>query len=65
LRINVNGVKQTVDVDGDMPLLCGLRDVLGMTGTAVGCGIGACTVLIAYTHPLVHEGDQQPGDYGC
>jgi len=47
--INVNGVKQTVDVDGDMPLLWVLRDVLGMTGTKFGCGIaqcGACTVLI-------------------
>jgi isoquinoline 1-oxidoreductase alpha subunit len=48
-RINVNGVNQTVDVDGDMPLLWVLRDVLGMTGTKFGCGIGqcgACTVLI-------------------
>jgi isoquinoline 1-oxidoreductase alpha subunit len=48
-RINVNGVKRTVDVDGDMPLLWVLRDVLGMTGTKFGCGIGrcgACTVLI-------------------
>jgi|SRR5215472_13416262 len=47
--INVNGMKHTVDVDGDMPLLWVLRDVLGMTGTKFGCGIarcGACTVLI-------------------
>jgi isoquinoline 1-oxidoreductase alpha subunit len=35
------------DVDGDTPLLWGLRDVLGMTGTKFGCGKalrGACTV---------------------
>jgi hypothetical protein len=34
-------------IDGDMPLLWGLRDVLGMTGTKFGCGRalwGACTV---------------------
>jgi isoquinoline 1-oxidoreductase subunit alpha len=45
--IKVNGVIRTVDVDGDIPLLWVLRDVLGMTGTKFGCGMalcGACTV---------------------
>jgi isoquinoline 1-oxidoreductase alpha subunit len=45
--IKVNGKPQTVDVDGDTPLLWVLRDVLGMTGTKFGCGralCGACTV---------------------
>jgi isoquinoline 1-oxidoreductase alpha subunit len=31
-----------VDVDGDIPLLWVLRDVLGITGTKFGCGIGQC-----------------------
>jgi isoquinoline 1-oxidoreductase subunit alpha len=47
LKIKVNGVDHTVDVDGDTPLLWVLRDVLGMTGTKFGCGMalcGACTV---------------------
>ena len=47
--INVNGNVQSVDVDGDTPLLWVLRDVLGMTGTKFGCGAalcGACTVHI-------------------
>jgi isoquinoline 1-oxidoreductase alpha subunit len=47
--INVNGVRRTADVDGGMPLLWVLRDVLGLTGTKFGCGIaqcGACTVHI-------------------
>jgi isoquinoline 1-oxidoreductase subunit alpha len=45
--INVNGVSRSADVDGGMPLLWVLRDVLGLTGTKFGCGIaqcGACTV---------------------
>ena len=45
--LNVNGIRHTVDVDGDTPLLWVLRDVLGMTGTKFGCGMalcGACTV---------------------
>ena len=48
-RIKVNGEDKEVDVDGDIPLLWVLRDVLGMTGTKFGCGIGqcgACTVHI-------------------
>ncbi len=47
--IKVNGQTQGVDVDGDTPLLWVLRDVLGMTGTKFGCGMGlcgACTVHI-------------------
>src|SRR3977135_3308269 len=47
ITINVNGKTNSVDVDGDIPLLWVLRDVLGMTGTKFGCGMalcGACTV---------------------
>ena len=46
-KIKVNGVDHEVDVDGDIPLLWVLRDVLAMTGTKFGCGralCGACTV---------------------
>src|SRR6516165_10442506 len=48
-KIKVNGVEHSVDVDGDIPLLWVLRDVLGMTGTKFGCGMalcGACTVQL-------------------
>ncbi len=47
--VNVNSTPQTVDVDGDTPLLWVLRDVLGISGTKFGCGIalcGACTVHV-------------------
>ncbi|MGH7118583.1 MAG: (2Fe-2S)-binding protein [Acetobacteraceae bacterium] len=40
--IKVNQNSHRVDVDGDTPLLWVLRDVLGMTGTKFGCGIGLC-----------------------
>jgi isoquinoline 1-oxidoreductase alpha subunit len=46
-KLKVNGTDHDVDVDGDIPLLWVLRDVLGMTGTKFGCGralCGACTV---------------------
>jgi len=48
-KINVNGKEQSVEAMADMPLLWVLRDVLGLTGSKFGCGIGACgacTVLL-------------------
>ena len=49
ISINVNGVDQTADVEPRMLLVHYLRDVLGLTGTHVGCETsicGACTVLL-------------------
>ena len=40
--IEVNGAKHDVDAEGDTPLLWVLRDILDMTGTKFGCGIGQC-----------------------
>ncbi len=40
--LNINGTPREVDVPDDMPLLWVIRDVLQMTGTKFGCGIGAC-----------------------
>ena len=41
-KIKVNGIEHEVDVDGDIPLLWVLRDVLGLTGTKFGCGMALC-----------------------
>lgn len=46
-QLNVNGKSYPVNVDGHMPLLWVLRDILGLKGTKFGCGVaqcGACTV---------------------
>jgi isoquinoline 1-oxidoreductase alpha subunit len=40
--IDVNHVKRTIDVDGDMPLLWVLRDELKLKGPKFGCGAGLC-----------------------
>lgn len=48
-QLSVNGKTTPVDVPADMPLLWALRDVLDLTGTKYGCGVGscgACTVLL-------------------
>ena len=49
VTLNVNGKPHSLDVPDDMPLLWTLRDVLRMTGTKFGCGLGlcgACTIHI-------------------
>jgi isoquinoline 1-oxidoreductase alpha subunit len=48
-NFTVNGQAVTTGVDDDTPLLWVIRDVVGLTGTKFGCGIGmcgACTVHV-------------------
>jgi isoquinoline 1-oxidoreductase alpha subunit len=43
ISISINGKSYTVKVDDpNMPLLWALRDLLGLTGTKFGCGVGLC-----------------------
>ena len=47
LSFKLNGKDQNLDIDGEMPLLWVLRDVVKLKGTKFGCGkglCGACTV---------------------
>jgi isoquinoline 1-oxidoreductase alpha subunit len=41
-QITINGVEHTIDADPQMPLLWAIRDIVGLTGTKFGCGVGAC-----------------------
>ena len=49
LDLSVNGKPYRANIDPTMPLLWVLRDVLNLTGTKFGCGMGlcgACTVQL-------------------
>jgi isoquinoline 1-oxidoreductase subunit alpha len=49
IQLKVNGTAHQFDGDPEMPLLWFLRDILDMTGTKFGCGMGlcgACTVHV-------------------
>jgi isoquinoline 1-oxidoreductase subunit alpha len=49
IDLTVNGVRRSVDVAPETPLLWVIRDHLGLTGTKFSCGIaqcGACTLHI-------------------
>jgi aerobic-type carbon monoxide dehydrogenase small subunit (CoxS/CutS family) len=38
----VNGKPRRMEADPDMPLLWALRDLIQLTGTKYGCGMGVC-----------------------
>jgi aerobic-type carbon monoxide dehydrogenase small subunit (CoxS/CutS family) len=50
--LTINGEKRVVSATSDMPLLWVLRDLLGLTGTKFGCGMGICGAC------TVHQGDE-------
>jgi isoquinoline 1-oxidoreductase alpha subunit len=51
-NFTLNGTPVSVELPSDMPLLWALRDVVGVTGTKFGCGVGACGAC------TVHVGGQ-------
>ena len=48
MKLTVNGTPHDVAAPGDMPLLWVLRDLLGLTGTKYGCGIGQCGACLVH-----------------
>ena len=42
ITLHINGEDRSVDAPEDMPLLWVLRDLIALTGTKFGCGIGQC-----------------------
>ena len=49
IQLKINGNEQSFNGDPEMPLLWYLRDVLELTGSKFGCGVGlcgACTVHV-------------------
>jgi aerobic-type carbon monoxide dehydrogenase small subunit (CoxS/CutS family) len=44
----VNGQPRSVDAEPDMPLLWALRDLIGLTGTKYGCGVGVCGSCVVH-----------------
>ena len=49
ITLNINNTPYQVDASADMPLLWAIRDMVGLTGTKFGCGVGqcsACSILV-------------------
>ena len=42
IKLTVNGIEHSLDVEGDTPLLWVVRDFLNLKGSKFGCGAGLC-----------------------
>jgi carbon-monoxide dehydrogenase small subunit len=68
MRVKVNGWEQEAEVEPPLLLVHFIRDVLGLTGTLVGCDStnrGACTFLldghaVKVLYGLCHPGRRSP-----
>ena len=62
-KLTVNGVAHDVAADDDMPLLWGLRDLLGLVGAAVTVGTWLTHALfLAYRQRLAARADENTGE---
>jgi len=58
--LDVNGTKHAVDAEGDTPLLWVLRDILDLTGTKYGCGVGLCGACTVHSNGAAVRSCQLP-----
>lgn len=56
----LNGRRRTVDAEAEMPLLWVLRDLLNMTGTKYGCGMGLCGACTVHLDGAATRSCQTP-----
>ncbi len=42
MKLTINCQEYDLDVDPNMPILYVLRDIVGLTATKFGCGVGKC-----------------------
>lgn len=56
----VNDVRHHVQASSDMPLLWALRDLLHLTGTKYGCGIGVCGACTVHESGIAVRSCQIP-----
>ena len=53
IQCKVNGVARAFNGDPEMPLLWYLRDLLQLTGTKYGCGMGLCGACTVHVNGAV------------
>ena len=47
-NLSINGRPHMIEADPQMPLLWALRDIVGLTGTKYGCGVGVCGSCVVH-----------------
>ena len=59
-RLVVNDVQHDLQASPDMPLLWALRDLLSLTGSKYGCGIGVCGACTVHEDGIAVRSCQIP-----
>ena len=59
--ININGVSTSHEVEPRLLLVHYIRDMVGLTGTHVGCETNVCGVCAGAKMPPAVEGDNDSG----
>lgn len=60
INLNVNGKKQSLDVDPRTPVLWVLREHLKLVGTKYGCGVAACGACTIHLEGVAVRSCQLP-----
>lgn len=60
ITFKLNGKRQTLNADPQMPLLWALRDTLNLKGTKYGCGIGQCGACTVHFNGTATRSCQLP-----
>jgi isoquinoline 1-oxidoreductase alpha subunit len=60
ITFTLNGKRQTLTADPQMPLLWALRESLGLRGTKYGCGIGQCGACTVHFNGTATRSCQLP-----
>ncbi|MDQ8198107.1 (2Fe-2S)-binding protein [Pelagicoccus enzymogenes] len=60
IALYINGSRRELEADPEMPLLWVLRDLLGMTGTKYGCGVGRCGCCTVHLNGVAVRSCQTP-----
>lgn len=60
MDLTINGERRAVEAAPETPLLWVLRDVLHLTGTKYGCGIGQCGACTVHLNGVAAKSCQVP-----
>ena len=60
IKLRVNGVARQFNGDPEMPLLWYVRDLLELTGTKYGCGMGLCGACTVHVNGAAVRSCQTP-----
>ncbi|PQJ73847.1 (2Fe-2S)-binding protein [Polaribacter gangjinensis] len=63
-NLSINGKNYPVEAPEEMPLLWVIRDIIGLTGTKFGCGVGQCSACSILVDGILIKSCSMPLSFG-